>query len=310
MAPRHEAAGRAEVLPAWRPDLAVIVSSFERPQHLRKCLESIAVQKDVGDRIEVVIADDGSRDLTLPMVAAFAGRVPFRVALTTHDHEGFTLSRCRNEGAAVSVAGRLLFTDGDCLLPPGTLAAYIEAIRPGRIAAGDSCRLDEPATATLTLALVRSGEFLAAVTPAERDRLAAKARHSRLYERLRLPMRPRLYGNAIGITRDDFLALNGFDEDYVGWGLEDRDLQRRAEALGIRATGMFTHAFVHQWHPPAASFVRNAIGTANERLFRRRSIEPACRNGFTQRMESTSPVLDSRPLVIPIGPHLGRARAA
>jgi glycosyltransferase involved in cell wall biosynthesis len=49
---------------AWRPELAVIVSTFERPQHLRRCLESIAAQTEVAERIEVIITDDGSSDLT------------------------------------------------------------------------------------------------------------------------------------------------------------------------------------------------------------------------------------------------------
>jgi glycosyltransferase involved in cell wall biosynthesis len=284
---------------AWRPELAVIVSTFERPQHLRRCLESIAAQTEVAERIEVIITDDGSSDLTLAMVAAFAGRTAFRVAFTTHEHDGFRLSQCRNEGAAVARADRLLFTDGDCLLPPGSLARYLAAIRPSRITAGDSCRLDEAATAALTLDDIRTGRFVAAVAPEERRRLAAKAVHSKIYEMLRVPMRPRVYGNAIGITRADYEKLNGFDEAFVGWGLEDRDLQRRAEAFGIRAMGMFAHAFVHQWHPVAPSFVRNAVGTENERLFHRRRIEPACREGFAARAETTMPAFDSRPALLP-----------
>lgn len=285
---------------SWRPDLSVIVSTFERPGHLRRCLESIAAQVDVAGRIEVIVTDDGSGDLTLSMVTAFAQRAPFRVACTTHPHDGFRLSQCRNEGAATANADRLLFTDGDCMLPPGSLAQYLETIQPGRIAAGDSCRLDESATASLSLADVGAGRFVAAVAPAERRRLMAKARHSRLYEVLRVPMRPRIYGNAIGIARTDYEAINGFDEAFVGWGLEDRDLQRRAEAIGIRATGMFRHAFVHQWHPVAPSYVRNAVGTANERLFRRRRIEPACRQGYAQRVDAVDVAFDSRPMVVPL----------
>jgi len=308
---RITAAGKVGIAPrAWRPELAVIVSTFERPQHLRRCLESIAAQTDVAEQIEVIVTDDGSRDLTLAMVTAFARRAAFRVALTTHEHDGFRLSQCRNEGAAVARADRLLFTDGDCLLPPGTLASYIAVIRPGRIAAGDSCRLDEAATDSLMLDDIRAGSFVAAVASEERRRLAAKAAHSKIYELFRVPMRPRVYGNAIGITRADYERLNGFDEAFVGWGLEDRDLQRRAEAVGIRATGMFAHAFVHQWHPVAPSFVRNAVGTENERLFLRRRVEAACREGFARRSETTVPAFDSRPAVLSFAARPALRRAA
>ena len=158
--PGRECAGRAG---DRRPDVAVLVSTFERPTHLRRCLESIAAQADVAKRIEVIVTDDGSRDLTLHAVMAFARKVPFRVAVTTHAHDGFRLAQCRNEGVAASHADRLLFTDGDCLLPPGTLAAFIAAIRPGRIAGGDSCRLDEAETAAISMDDIHAGRFPAAV---------------------------------------------------------------------------------------------------------------------------------------------------
>jgi GT2 family glycosyltransferase len=203
-----------------------------------------------------------------------------------------------------------LFTDGDCLLPRGTLARYIAAIQPGRIAGGDSCRLDEEATASLSLDDVRSGAFLRAVAAAERRRLDAKARRAKVYESLRLPMRPRIYGNAIGISRADYERLNGFDEAFVGWGLEDRDLQRRAEKLGVRVRGMFEHAFVHQWHAVDPSWTRNAVGTENERHFRRRHVEPACRTGYAQRAVQTRVAFDSRPLILPFRRTVARRLAA
>lgn len=297
---------------ALRPRLAlsIVVSTYERPRHLRHCLESIAAQTDVAGRIEVVVCDDGSRDATISVVAAFSRKVPFRVAVTTHGHDGFRLSQSRNEGVAASHAERILFTDGDCLLPPGTLAKYIDAIRPGCIAGGDSWRLDEQATESVSLESVRSGEFLRVVTDEERRRLASKGRHSKVYELLRLPMRPRLYGNAIGITRADYERLNGFDEAFVGWGLEDRDLQMRAEKLGIRVKGMFDHAFVHQWHAVDPSWSRNAVGTANDRYYRRRNVETACRLGFSQRAAETVVAFDSRPMLVSFAQPGGRRRVA
>jgi len=291
-----------------RPRLAVIVSTFERPGHLRRCLQSIAAQRDVVDLVEVIVTDDGSQDGTLALVADFSSRVPFRVACTSHPHEGFRLARSRNEGVAAALADGILFTDGDCLLPPGTLAAYLSAICPGRIAGGDCWRLDEQATRSLGRDPIPAG-LPAAVGDAERRRLARKARRAKIYELMRLPMRPRLCGNAIGITRADFERLNGFDEEFVGWGLEDRDLQQRAERLGIRVRSMHHRPFIHQWHPIAASFVRNAVGTNNERHHRRRDKPPQCALGYRQRITETLVAFDSRPPLIAL-PVVARGRAA
>ena len=53
-------------------EVAVIVTTFERPGHVRRALESISFQQDVAGKFEVVVVDDGSRDETSQVVAEFA----------------------------------------------------------------------------------------------------------------------------------------------------------------------------------------------------------------------------------------------
>ena len=43
-------------------ELSVILTTFERPQHLERCLASLTLQRGVEGAFEVVVADDGSRD--------------------------------------------------------------------------------------------------------------------------------------------------------------------------------------------------------------------------------------------------------
>jgi GT2 family glycosyltransferase len=138
----------------------------------------------------------------------------------------------------------------------------------------------------------------------------AKARHARVYEFLRLSMRPRLRGNAIGISRCDYESINGFDEAFVGWGLEDVDLQLRAEKLGIRVRGMCQHAFVHQWHPVDPSWAENGGTQSAYRYMRRRGATPACRLGFAQRAAETVIAFDSWPPIVRLPAPRWRLRAA
>src|SRR5947207_12506473 len=107
-----------------RPEIAVLVSSFERPRHISRVLASIAAQRGVGGAIEVVVTDDGSRDETPRLVRQFAASVNFPVRFVMHPHEGFHIARCRNEGVAASTAPYLLFLDGDCIIPPDHFRAH------------------------------------------------------------------------------------------------------------------------------------------------------------------------------------------
>ena len=258
-------------------EIAVIVSTFERPGHLLRCLASLEAQRGVEGLFEVVVTDDGSQDQTLRLITEAAQRVPFPLTFTTHQHDGFRLARCRNEGAAASSAPYLLFTDGDCILPPNHLRIHLAARRPGRIVAGDCLRLDAAASARVDADALRAARFPARLPVGERLRLGLKGLRAKLYEAARTPLRPRLSGNNIGLWRDDYEQVNGFDEQFVGWGLEDHDLQVRLERLGLRAWSILLHtAPVHLWHAPAPSFARNNEGTANLAYFHALIGRPTC----------------------------------
>ena len=86
------------------PEIALLMSTYQRPTHLRRALESIALQEGVDGRMQLVITDDGSTDETPEIVRQFAASVPFEVGFTTHPHTTFQLARCRNKGVRASRA--------------------------------------------------------------------------------------------------------------------------------------------------------------------------------------------------------------
>jgi hypothetical protein len=103
-------------------------------------------------------------------------------------------------------------------------------------------------------------------------------------------MRPRLSGNNIALWRHDFERVNGFDEEFIGWGLEDRDLQRRLEAVGVRVRSILHRTTpIHLWHEPAPSFQRNGTGTENLRYYSRHSVPAYCLNGLVKPDDSECP---------------------
>jgi len=268
-------------------DIAVIVSTYQRPDHLRRCLASLEAQEGVAGRFEVVVTDDGSRDETLRLIASTARRVGFPLTFTTHDHAGFRLARCRNEGVAASTAPYILFTDGDCILPRDHLRLHLALRRRGRVVGGDCIRLDADTSARIDVDTVLEEDISRLVPRSEAWRIRLKGLRGKAYEWARVPMRPRLSGNNIAVWRDDFERVNGFDECFVGWGLEDRDLQCRLERLGLRVTSiLLATAPIHLWHPVSASFSRNGLGTPNLKYFNALRERPTfCIDGLVKSWE-------------------------
>lgn len=250
-------------------EIAVIVTSFERPESLRRSLLSLSVQASIESLAEIVIADDGSRDETWQVVDQFARQSQLPVAMTTHAHAGFQPGRSRNEATICSSAPYLAFIDGDCAVAPNFLATHLARRRPGAALCGESIRLTRENSAAVTGDVIRQGNLWPLADRTELLRLARKSRRDRIYSFLRVPMRPRLTGNHFSLWRTDFEKVNGFDTGFLGWGLEDRDLQRRLRYAGVRCGTVLPHTVgFHLWHPTVPSFVRNARNTPNEARYR------------------------------------------
>lgn len=233
-----------------KPEIAVILSTFERPAHLERSLLSLANQRDVDGKFEVIVSDDGSKDRTESLVKEYAKTATFPLLWVTHRHNGFRVALCRNEGARASSAPYFLFTDGDCLFPSDHLQKHLSARRPGVVRAGDCYRFDEETTARVDAQAIISGEFEQWVSWSERRRVLSALVKGHYYLKRGHPKKPKLTGLNIGISRDDFEAVNGFDESFVGWGCEDDDLAFRLRKAGRRIVPVLSYTqCVHMWHP-------------------------------------------------------------
>jgi GT2 family glycosyltransferase len=236
-----------------RPDLAVIVTTFKMPWHLRRVLESIACQR-TSRRLEVVVADDGSTDETAEVVAQFAAKAAFPVTFVTHPHAGFHAARCRNEGARHSTASHLLFCDGDCLLPPEHIDQHLALWRPGCVTCGYCVRFDQSTSHEITLDTVQSGEFVRHAVPEERSKLRAMHAKCVFYSLIGHATKPSFRSGDFLLARADFERVNGFDERFCGWGCEDDDFGRRLRTANVRLVSALHRTCVyHLWHPPATT---------------------------------------------------------
>ena len=264
-----------------QPEVALIVSTYQRPRHLRLALTSIALQQAVSGKFELVITDDGSTDTTFELVEQYAATVDFPVTLTTHKHGTFQLAKCRNEGVAASTARYLIFTDGDLILPSDFIFQHLKRRRNKTAFSGESYRLAEEASAGIDEDAVRSGTYRSLVSPADRARVRKVARRARWHALIRHPNRPRLIGWNVGIWRSDYELVNGYDERFQGWGCEDDDLTHRLRGVGVRTRWInrWTCAY-HVWHPRDATAPAVWADGANIAYYQRKDRENRCLDGL------------------------------
>lgn len=265
-------------------EISVVVSTYQRPRHLRRCLLSLAAQRGVAGRFEVIVVDDGSQDETAALVSQLARECPWPLKFSTHPHNGFQLARCRNSGIRAALAPYLLFTDGDCIFPPDHLRRHLDARRPGVVRAGECVRLDEATSKQIDEASVRSGGFLDLAAPSARRSVPWMRGKALAYQMIRHRANPKLSGCNIAVWREQLERVNGFDERFRGWGCEDDDLATRLRAAGARiATALgYTHGY-HLWHPPDATAPRKWHEGPNVGYFRRPLVLTRCLEGIRRR---------------------------
>jgi glycosyltransferase involved in cell wall biosynthesis len=229
--------------------LSLIVTTYERPDALERVLASIAAQSQPPD--ELIIADDGSGDATRRVISDFARGCPYSFAYIRQTHEGFRLARLRNLALAAASGDYVVLIDGDMVLHPEFLADHRRNALPGWYCQGLRIPLTETATASV-LAGASPPSFL-------QPGIAGRRRWHALH---RPRWQPALRGLGRWLLaikgcnqafwRDDVLAINGYDEDFVGWGAEDKDLCWRLELAGIRRMGLLAGGIAyHLHHPPA-----------------------------------------------------------
>lgn len=270
------------------PEIAILVSSYQRPGHLRRALASIAAQRGVEGQFEVIVTDDGSDDNTRQMVQEFARSVNFHVGFTTHSHDGFQLARCRNEGVRASTAPYLLFLDGDCLIPPDHLQKHLACRQRGLVWGGHFMALDRETSESISIADVQNGSFVRQAPWRERLKIWRIAGSSIFYRMTGHPEKPKLFGNNIGLHRTDYERVNGYDENFVGWGCEDDDLRLRLRRAGVQVSSILGRTCTyHLWHARDPSAPRKWRDGMNTDYLMRQGRLTRCARGLVSRTASS-----------------------
>jgi glycosyltransferase involved in cell wall biosynthesis len=105
-------------------DVSVIVCTRNRAGPLRSMLESACgLVAPANLAWELLVVDNGSEDDTVAIAAAFAARLPLRLAR----EPVIGLCRARNSGVAEARGRYICWVDDDVRLDPQWLAAYAEA---------------------------------------------------------------------------------------------------------------------------------------------------------------------------------------
>jgi glycosyltransferase involved in cell wall biosynthesis len=243
---------------------AVVVTTYNRPDALAAVLEGYRAQSDPD--FELVVADDGSTAETQSVIEAFRANSPMPVLHVWQEDRGFRAAAARNRAVAATAAEYIVFTDGDCVPARGFVAAHKRLAEPDFFLAANRVLLSEDFTRRVLAQRVpvhewRWPRWAGAWLRRDVNRLLPLLRLPDGGFRRRSPQRWEGVKTCnLSVWRTDFLRVNGLDESYEGWGLEDSDLVIRLLHAGVRhKSARFAAPVFHLWHRenPRDNLARN-----------------------------------------------------
>jgi GT2 family glycosyltransferase len=227
---------------------AVVTVVHGRHDHFDRQRASLALSTVAPDHHVVVAVDD-------PVVAA-----DDRCAASLPGHPlGLPIAAARNRGADVAVgrgADVLVFLDVDCLVDPGLVLTYAEAVReePRTVWSGPVTYLDPPPAQGYDVSSLAHLDAPHPARPAPPPGVRIRGADPDLFWSL-----------SFACSVDAWHHTGGFCEDYLGYGGEDTDFGRVVVGSGLDLGWLGDARAYHQWHPVSrppvehvADIVRNA----------------------------------------------------
>jgi glycosyltransferase involved in cell wall biosynthesis len=269
------------------PSVSVLVNTWNRADFLRNCLQGYLRQ--TVRNFEIVVADDGSEDHTPEVVETFRRSSGIPIDYVRHERDGHRRTVILNKGIVACRAPLILFTDCDCVPQGDLVEQHLQSYQANRLLCGGFIPLTAEETARVTPELILEGRHEEFLNPSRRRSLKWRQRKDSFYVLIRRPRRPHNYGMNFSVSKEDLLAINGFDESFRGVGGADGDVRRRLGLLGVRPMSIFATAVVfHQFHPPDPTKT-SEVKARNQALARRPDVPMFCIQGIQKPPAATQP---------------------
>ena len=231
---------------------SVIVPTYNAPRELDLVLTGLRRQSVAP--AEVLVADDGSTAETAALLQQWQFELGVPLRHLRHEDEGFRKSRIVNETVRHATGDYLCFLDGDTIPHERWLEDHLFHARPRRVLCGRRVRLGPTVSPRVTRQWVEDGllgQWFGELARSGDTRNFGRGLRLPFWLAFVLRVRGRkLMGCNFSLPKAAFEAVNGYDEDFDGFGGEDHDLGVRLRNAGYRMTPLINRGCAyHLYHP-------------------------------------------------------------
>jgi glycosyltransferase len=234
--------------------ISVIVPIYNRLEHFRALFICLLRQNRQID--ELIITDDGSSQQILDYIADLIPKASFKIKHIYQEDKGFRKTRALNNGVINSEGELLVFCDQDLIFGEEYIEYMEKNIKKGCFLLCRPISVNEEEKDIILKKIELSNKYEELLKPLPKDYLESvnktlkTDRKRRILNILKLSKRGiKLVGMSYAVMKSDYLKVNGYDENYNGWGEEDDDFGNRLYVAGVKGKELKTpNMQIHLWH--------------------------------------------------------------
>jgi len=179
----------------------------------------------------------------------FSALQKYKVQHLTQEDKGFRKSKILNKAVAKITSDYIIQIDGDCIPHKNFIKNHVKRIKRKKYLYGTRVFIKE--------------EYVNKLIDKKKIRFSFFSKYisNKRLRNLYLPflsiffssqknISKKFRGCNVSFWRDDFIAVNGYNEDFEGWGMEDSELMIRFHNNGIKGKRIkFCGIVYHLDHP-------------------------------------------------------------
>lgn len=230
-------------------ECSLIVSTYNWPEALELVLKSILNQTIMPS--EVIITDDGSKDETRLLIEKYKKIFSIPLIHIWQEDNGFRKSEILNKAILQSTNDYIIQIDGDVILNKNFITDHLKFSKPNQYLYGSRVNIKEKKIPELFKNKNINLNFFT-------SNIGKRFRSIRIpvlnyFIKQNHEVSKKLRGCNMSYWRSDVMKINGYNEDFVGWGGEDYEFIHRLHLSGVKGRRIKHAAIVyHIYHKEAS----------------------------------------------------------
>ncbi len=223
---------------------ALLLTTYNWTEALNLVLLSIKRQSVMPN--EILIADDGSTNETETLIDSFRDQIPVKIKHFWHEDDGFRKSIILNQAIAASNSDYIIQIDGDCIIHKNFIKDHLKLASKNTYLFGSRVNIQKEYLPTFFKNKIIDFNLFSKGIKKRTRTLHIPLFSMFFKKRNGLPSKFR--GCNTSFWKNDVIAVNGYNENFKGWGREDSELivrliNNNVSGKRIRYRGILYHIF-------------------------------------------------------------------